>query len=67
MAGGFHEGFVAADGFRIRHLEAGEGVALVHLHGAALPLFRMVQTVGSRVLSPRRCETGRGQAGAPPR
>ena len=34
MAAGFREGFVAADGFRIRHMEAGEGSALVHLHGA---------------------------------
>jgi hypothetical protein len=25
MAAGFREGFVAADGFRIRHMEAGEG------------------------------------------
>lgn len=28
------EGFVEADGFRIRYLEAGQGVPLVHLHGA---------------------------------
>jgi pimeloyl-ACP methyl ester carboxylesterase len=34
MADGFREGFVEADGFRIRYLEAGEGPALVHLHGA---------------------------------
>lgn len=34
MAAGFSEGFVEADGFRIRYLEAGEGPALVHLHGA---------------------------------
>ena len=25
MAAGFRESFVAADGFRIRHMEAGEG------------------------------------------
>jgi pimeloyl-ACP methyl ester carboxylesterase len=31
---GFREGTVAADGFRIRYREAGEGSALVHLHGA---------------------------------
>lgn len=31
---GFREGSVAADGFRIRYLEAGEGSPLVHLHGA---------------------------------
>jgi pimeloyl-ACP methyl ester carboxylesterase len=30
----FREGFVAADGFRIRYMAAGEGTALVHLHGA---------------------------------
>src|ERR1700728_4530669 len=30
----FREGFVEADGFRIRYLEAGHGAALVHLHGA---------------------------------
>jgi len=31
---GFREGFVEADGFRIRYMEAGEGTPLVHLHGA---------------------------------
>lgn len=31
---GFREGFVEADGFRIRYMEAGEGLPLVHLHGA---------------------------------
>ncbi len=30
----FCEGFVEADGFRIRFMEAGEGTPLVHLHGA---------------------------------
>lgn len=30
----FKEGFVEADGFRIRYLEAGQGASLVHLHGA---------------------------------
>jgi pimeloyl-ACP methyl ester carboxylesterase len=30
----FREGFVEADGFRIRTCEAGQGVPLVHLHGA---------------------------------
>jgi len=34
MAAGFREGFIEADGFRIRYMEAGEGLALVHLHGA---------------------------------
>ena len=30
----FKEGHVEADGFRIRYMEAGHGVPLVHLHGA---------------------------------
>jgi pimeloyl-ACP methyl ester carboxylesterase len=30
----FRESHVDADGFRIRYMEAGEGVPLVHLHGA---------------------------------
>ena len=30
----FEEGFVEADGFRIRYMEAGKGVPLVHLNGA---------------------------------
>ena len=30
----FREGFVEADGFRIRYMEAGTGAPLVHLHGA---------------------------------
>ena len=30
----FREGFVEADGFRIRYMEAGKGPPLVHLHGA---------------------------------
>ena len=30
----FREGHVEADGFRIRYMEAGDGVPLVHLHGA---------------------------------
>jgi pimeloyl-ACP methyl ester carboxylesterase len=33
-AGGGFGGFVEADGFRIRYREAGEGMPLVHLHGA---------------------------------
>ena len=33
----FSEGYVEADGFRIRYLEAGQGPALVHLHGAGGP------------------------------
>ena len=30
----FREDFVEADGFRIRYMEAGQGMPLVHLHGA---------------------------------
>ena len=30
----FREGYVDADGFTIRYLQAGEGAPLVHLHGA---------------------------------
>jgi len=30
----FREGYVEADGFRIRYVEAGQGTPLVHLHGA---------------------------------
>jgi pimeloyl-ACP methyl ester carboxylesterase len=30
----FREAYVEADGFRIRYVEAGDGPALVHLHGA---------------------------------
>ncbi len=32
--GSFREGFVEADGFRIRYREAGQGMPLMHLHGA---------------------------------
>jgi pimeloyl-ACP methyl ester carboxylesterase len=31
---GFIEGFVEAEGFRIRYMEAGQGTPLIHLHGA---------------------------------
>ena len=30
----FREGYVEADGVRLRYMEAGQGVPLVHLHGA---------------------------------
>lgn len=30
----FREGFIEADGFRIRYMKAGQGTPLVHLHGA---------------------------------
>ena len=36
MTEGFREGFVEADGFRIRYMDAGQGPALVHLHGAGV-------------------------------
>jgi len=32
--GAFSEGFVEADGFRIRYMEAGQGTPVIHLHGA---------------------------------
>jgi 4,5:9,10-diseco-3-hydroxy-5,9,17-trioxoandrosta-1(10),2-diene-4-oate hydrolase len=34
VGSGFTEGYVEADGFRIRYAEAGQGSPLVHLHGA---------------------------------
>jgi pimeloyl-ACP methyl ester carboxylesterase len=33
----FSEGFVEADGFHIRYMSAGEGLPLIHLHGAGGP------------------------------
>lgn len=36
-AASFTEGFVEADGFRIRYMEAGQGTPLIHLHGAGGP------------------------------
>jgi pimeloyl-ACP methyl ester carboxylesterase len=47
---GFREGFVEADGFRIRYMEAGEGAPLVHLHGAG----GMRLTPGHDLLSQHR-------------
>ena len=37
MSADFREGHVDVDGFRIRYLEAGQGDALIHLHGAGGP------------------------------
>ena len=55
MNAGFREGFVAADGFRIRCREAGEGPALVHPPGAGgLRLTR------AHVLLSRKCAGTRG-------
>ena len=34
MSTAFREGFVEADGFRVRYMAAGAGVPLVHFHGA---------------------------------
>src|SRR5262249_39520262 len=44
----FHEGHVDADGFRIRFVEAGEGPALVHLHGAGGPRITPSHDILSR-------------------
>jgi hypothetical protein len=38
MAAGFREGFVEADGFRIRYMKAGEGPALARAIDAEPPL-----------------------------
>jgi pimeloyl-ACP methyl ester carboxylesterase len=35
IAASFTEGFVEADGFRIRTMQAGRGTPLIHLHGAS--------------------------------
>ena len=48
MAAGFREGFVEADGFRVRYLEAGDGPALVHLHGAGGPRLTPAHELLSR-------------------
>ena len=42
----FREGFVDADGFRIRYWEAGEGPPLVHLHGAGGQGIAVVEVGG---------------------
>ena len=57
MAVGFREGFVEADGFRIRYMEAGEGPALVHLHGAGGLRLTPAHELLSRAYgsSPSRC------------
>ena len=47
MAAGFREGFVEADGFRIRYMEAGEGPALVHQRGGHSASLRCGGGVGS--------------------
>jgi hypothetical protein len=55
MAACFSEGFVAADGFRIRYREAGEGPALVHLHGAG-----GLRLTPAHKLPSRKCAGTRG-------
>ena len=44
----FSEGYVEADGFRIRYMEAGEGAPLVHLHGAGEPRLTPAHDLLSR-------------------
>jgi pimeloyl-ACP methyl ester carboxylesterase len=44
----FSEGFVEADGFRIRYQEAGHGPPLVHLHGAGGPRLTPAHAVLAR-------------------
>ena len=44
----FEEGFVEADGFRIRYLHAGQGSPLVHLHGAGGPRLTPAHELLSR-------------------
>jgi hypothetical protein len=40
MAAGFREGFVEADGFRIRYMEAGEGPAFARAGTSAIGALR---------------------------
>ena len=44
----FREDFVEADGFRIRYWEAGQGLVLVHLHGAGGPRLSRAHELLSR-------------------
>jgi pimeloyl-ACP methyl ester carboxylesterase len=46
--GAFGEGFVEADGFRIRTMEAGQGTPLIHLHGAGGMRLTQAHTLLSR-------------------
>ena len=55
----FREGFVEADGFRIRYAEAGDGPPLVHLHGAGgLRLSPRARSVGEEVSRDRVRDAG---------
>lgn len=44
----FREGYVEADGFRIRYMEAGRGTPLVHLHGTGGPRLTPAHDLLSR-------------------
>jgi len=44
----FNEGFVDADGFRIRYMEAGQGTPVIHLHGAGGMRLTQAHTLLSR-------------------
>jgi pimeloyl-ACP methyl ester carboxylesterase len=44
----FSEGFVEADGFRIRYMEAGQGTPVIHLHGAGGMRLTQAHTLLSR-------------------
>lgn len=44
----FREGFIEADGFCIRFMEAGEGLPLLHLHGAGGPRLTAAHDLLSR-------------------
>ena len=44
----FSDGYVEADGFRIRYMEAGQGIPLVHLHGAGGPRLTPAHDLLSR-------------------
>ncbi len=48
LEGAFSEGFVEADGFRIRTMEAGQGTPLIHLHGAGGMRLTQAHTLLSR-------------------
>jgi pimeloyl-ACP methyl ester carboxylesterase len=64
----FREGYVEADGVRIRYMEAGQGVPLVHLHGAGGPRLTPAHDLLSRHFRVMAFETpGFGQSPENPR
>ena len=68
MSGAFREGSVEADGVRIRYMEAGQGVPLVHLHGADGPRLTPAHDLLSRHFRVMAFETpGFGQSPENPR